>query len=227
LNLLNDNVIVSNDLPIAAQLLRRSIVSVGSVGEDTGLHALRIQDNRECGVGSDVTIIGGELKLAGRHVIDTGYITHGRRVTRASLNLLAICEGLALAEVDEIVVADKGVRFAIRLSFTINVLNDAGIQSEGTTISSITVGAIVVTPTVLVVVTTILVVVPTVLGAVPAILVIVPTVLGAVPAVLVVVPTVPTVAAVTAVLTDYKTIRLRDEEGGGKLGNGEKNKREL
>lgn len=61
------------------------------------------QDNCECGVGIDVTVIGGELKLAGRHVVDTGYITHGGRVTRAPLNLLAICDGLTYAEVDEVV----------------------------------------------------------------------------------------------------------------------------
>lgn len=105
------------------------------------------QDNCECGVGTDVAIIGGECKLAGRHVVNTRYITHGRRVTRAPLNLLAICDSLAHAEVDEIVatarlatrwvceksqrnsLANKGVRFASRLSFTINVLNDAGVQS--------------------------------------------------------------------------------------------------
>lgn len=42
LKLLDDNVVVSNDLPIAVQLLGRGIVSVRSVGEGTGLHALRI-----------------------------------------------------------------------------------------------------------------------------------------------------------------------------------------
>jgi hypothetical protein len=212
----NDNVVVSNDLPLSVQLLRRGKVSVLSVDEDPGLHALGIQDNRERGVGVDVTTIGRERKLAGRHVVDTGYITHGRRVTRAPLNLLAICDGLADAEVDEIVVADKGVRFTSRLSFTINVLNDAGVQSEGITISPIAGGSVVVA-------TTILVVVPAVLGAVSAILivistvlVVVPTALGAVSrvlvvvsAVLVVVPTILTVTTVTTepvALTDNKSM---------------------
>lgn len=42
LKLFNDHVVMSNNLPIAVQLLGRSIISVCSVGEGTGLHVLRI-----------------------------------------------------------------------------------------------------------------------------------------------------------------------------------------
>jgi len=63
------------------------------------------------------------------------------------LNLLAICDGLANAEADEVVArtglivisfcerplaglrADDRVRFTICLTLTINLLNDGGIQS--------------------------------------------------------------------------------------------------
>jgi len=37
-----DNVVVPDDLPTLVQLLRCSVVSVGSVGEDTGLHSFRV-----------------------------------------------------------------------------------------------------------------------------------------------------------------------------------------
>ena len=87
------------------------------------------------------------MELDGRHVVDTRDITHRGRVARAPLNLLAICDGLADAEADEIVAtvkvsyksfcersrsslrADKGVRFAGSLTLTIDVLNDGGVQS--------------------------------------------------------------------------------------------------
>lgn len=41
-DLFNDNVVVSDNLPSLVQLLGCSIVGVGSVGEVTGLHPLRI-----------------------------------------------------------------------------------------------------------------------------------------------------------------------------------------
>ena len=42
----NDDVIVSDDLASIVQLLRRSIVSGGSVGEGTGLHSLNVLTSR-------------------------------------------------------------------------------------------------------------------------------------------------------------------------------------
>jgi len=142
--------------------------------------------------------------------------------------LLAICDGLAYAKVDEIVVADKGVGFTIRLSFAINVLNDAGVQSEIATIASIIGSAVVVAPTVLVVAPAVLVVVSAIL-VVSAVLVVVTTVLAIVSTILVVVSTVLTITVTTepVVLTDYETIRLRDEEADGKLSDNKNNKREL
>ena len=86
------------------------------------------------------------MELDGRHVVDTRNITHRRRVARTALNLLAICDGLADAEADEIIAtvklapktfcerprsslrADEGVCFTGRLTFTIDFLNDAGVQ---------------------------------------------------------------------------------------------------
>jgi hypothetical protein len=51
-------------------------------------------DNGECGVSLDVTTVGRELELDGRHIVDARNITHRRRVARATLNLLAIREVL-------------------------------------------------------------------------------------------------------------------------------------
>lgn len=64
-------------------------------------------DNGERGVSIDVTTIGRELKLDGRHVVDTRNVTHRRRVARATLNLLSIRDGLVDAEVDEVVATAK------------------------------------------------------------------------------------------------------------------------
>jgi len=130
-NRFNDNVVVPDDLPAVVQLLRCSIICRGSIGKGTGLHPFRIQDNGECGVGINVTTIGRELKLAGGHVVDAGDITHRCRITRASLNLLAVREGFAHTHVDEVVGADEGVRFTRGLAGTIDILNDSGFQSKG------------------------------------------------------------------------------------------------
>jgi hypothetical protein len=104
-------------------------------------------DNGECGVSLDVTTVGREFELDGRHIVDARNITHWRRVARATLNLLAIRESLADAETDEVVAtvrlapktfcerprsslrADEGVCFTGRLTFTIDVLNDGRVQS--------------------------------------------------------------------------------------------------
>lgn len=64
-------------------------------------------DNGERGVSLDVTTIGGEFELDGRHVVDTRNVTHRRRVARATLNLLSIRDGLADAKADEVVATVK------------------------------------------------------------------------------------------------------------------------
>lgn len=234
-DLFNDDVVVSDDLPSVVQLLRRSVVGVGSVGEGTGLHSSRIHDNSECGVGLDITTIGRKLKLDRRHVVDTRDVTHRRRVARATLNLLAVREGLADAKADEVVSADEGVCFTVRQSLTIDVLNDGGVQSKGglrvRIRSTTTVVVVIVAAAGLVVVAAALVVVPATLVVIPAVLVVIATVLAiAVAAILAVAVTAILTVAVAAepiVLTGYKAIRLRDEEGNGELGNDKKNEREL
>jgi len=79
-DLFNDDVVVSNNLSGVVQLLRCSVVSVGGVSESTGLHSLRIHDNGEGSVGLNITTIGRELELYGWHVVNTGNITHRRRI---------------------------------------------------------------------------------------------------------------------------------------------------
>lgn len=111
-NRFNDDVVVSNNLPGVVQLLRRSEVGGGCVGEVSSLHPLCVQDNSKCSVGVHISTIGRELELAGRHIVDTRNITHRCRVTRAALNLQAVCDRLADTEVDKVVGADEGVGFA-------------------------------------------------------------------------------------------------------------------
>jgi len=73
-------VVVSDNLSSVVQLLRCSVVGVGSISEGTGLHSSRIHDNGERGIRLNVTTVGRELKLDGWHVVNTRNITHRRRV---------------------------------------------------------------------------------------------------------------------------------------------------
>jgi len=127
----NHNVVVADNLPSVVQLLRCSKVRRLSVGEFTGLHPLRVQDNGERGVGVNVTTVRRELKFAGGHVVNARNITHRRRVARAALDLQAICEGLADTEIDEVVRADEGVCLTWPRTGTIDLLNNRGVQSKG------------------------------------------------------------------------------------------------
>jgi hypothetical protein len=213
-DLFNDDVVVSDNLASVVQLLRCSVVGVGSVGEGTGLHSVYVHDNGEWGVRLDITTVGWELELDGRHVVDTGNITHRRGVARASFNLLAICDGLTETEGDEVVGADEGVSFAVCQALTIDVLNDSRVQGEGglrIVVSSTTAGVpAIVTTVVPAIVTT---VVPAIVAT------IIPAVVAAIPA--------TTAATAPIVLTGYKTARLWDKKGDGELGNDKGNEREL
>ena len=100
----------------------------------------------ERGVRLDVTTIGRELEFDGRHVVDTRNIAHRRGVARATLDLQAVCDGLADTEANEVVSrarlaarsscegprsslrADEGVRFTGCLTLTIDGLDDGGVQ---------------------------------------------------------------------------------------------------
>jgi len=158
----NHNVVVSDNLSTAVQLLGRSKVRRVGIGKVTGLHSFRIQGNSEWGVGVNVTTVGRELKLAGGHVVDTRNITHRRRVARATLNLQAICDGLANTEIDEVVRANEGVCLTIPRAGTIDILNNRGVQSKGgLRVPVVVIATILVVVSVLVVVTVGLVVIPT------------------------------------------------------------------
>lgn len=118
----DDNVVVPNNLPSVVQLLRCGEVGRGGIGEIPSLHPLRVlkrknmradslaackkgtnQDNGERSVGVYIAAVWRELEFAGRHVVDTGNVTHRGRVARATLNLLSVREGLADAEIDEVI----------------------------------------------------------------------------------------------------------------------------
>jgi len=137
------------------------------------------------------------------------------------LDLLAICDGLAGAETDEVIGADNGICFTGCLTLTVDFLNDGGVQSKGglrvavSSIAAVVIAAIVVVATV-VIVAAVVVATVVVIAAVVG-LVIIATILTVVAA----------VAAEPVVLTGYKSIRPRDEQGNGELGHGKENEGEL
>lgn len=230
-DLFNDDVIVSDDLASIVQLLRGSIVGVGSVGEGTGLHSPDVHDDGEWGVRLDIAAVGRELELHGRHVVDAGNITHRGGVARASLNLLAVCDGLADTESDEVVGADQGVGFTGCLTLTINILNNGRVQGEGglrvASVTTVGRGGLGVVTTVDrgglgVVSGVVAAIVTTVIAAIVA------TVITAiVTAVIATIPSAASAAAKPIVLTGHEAARLRDEEGDGELGDNEENEGEL
>ena len=73
----------------------------------------------------------GECGFAGSHVVGTGYITGGRRVARAPLNPLAICDGLAYAEADEVVAVARSATKPFCEKSQWNALDDKGVQFTG------------------------------------------------------------------------------------------------
>jgi hypothetical protein len=235
-NFFNDNVVVSDNLPSVVQLLRCGVVGVGGVGKGTGLHSVYVHDDGEWCVWLDVTTVKRELKLHGRHVVDAWNITHRCGVARATLNLLAICNGLANAETDEVVGADEGVRFAIGLALPDDGLNDRRVQSEGglwvatCPITSVvtTIVARVGTSVVARIVTSVVarIVTAVVAGLVVVTAIVAPILTTATAAIVATVLSIA-VTAEPVVLTGYKTIELGDKKGDRDLGNGKENEREL
>lgn len=222
----DDYMVVPNNLPGVVQLLRCGEVGSGGIGEISCLHPLRIQDNGECSVGVYVTTVRRELEFTGRHVVDTRNITHRGRVARATLNLLAVREGLAGTEIDEVIWADKGDRFTCSRSSTVDLLNDRWVQSKGGLGVVIAAILVVVAPILIIgrvssaVVATILVIGRISRAVIATVLVVV----AAVPVVLVVVATFYTVAAAKpVVLAGHKTVGPWNEEGAGELGYDEEN----
>lgn len=216
----NDDMVVPDDLPGIVQLLRCSKVRCRCISKVTGLHPLCIQDNSERGIGVNVTTISRELELAGGHVVDARNITHRCRVTRASLNLEAICDGLANTEVDEVVTADERIRFTSFPTGTIDLLKDRGVQSEGGLRVPVIIAAVLIVVCGGIIVTAVLV-------AGSVVLVVVTTVLVIIATVLVIIATFQTiVAAEFGVLAGNEGVRVRNEEGSRELDHSKENKRE-
>jgi hypothetical protein len=105
-DLLNGDMLVTLDvLRVGVDLLGCGIVVLVRVGKETGLEVLLRELYGEALVGLDLASVDGEDELAGRHVCLGGDDAHGCGVARASLDLLAVCQGetLVLAKVDEVV----------------------------------------------------------------------------------------------------------------------------
>lgn len=101
---LDSNVGVANDLAGAVEVLGRRVVGSVGVGEGTRGEVAHLDSDVEVLVGLDVLVVLGVLEDGGHHVVLRGNLAHGDTVARTLLDLLAVCQGGALAEVDEVVV---------------------------------------------------------------------------------------------------------------------------
>ena len=76
---LDGDVGVADDLALAIELLRGTVVCAGGVGEGTKLHVLELDLDVESGLGLDDIAVLGVYDDGGDHVVNTGDISHGWR----------------------------------------------------------------------------------------------------------------------------------------------------
>ena len=102
--ILDGNVGVTDDLAGAVEILGRGVVGGVRVGEGAGREVAHLDGDVELLVGLDVLVVLGVLEDGRHHVVLRGDLAHGDTVARTLLDLLAVRQGTALAEVDEVVV---------------------------------------------------------------------------------------------------------------------------
>jgi hypothetical protein len=100
---LDDDVGVANDLALRVERLRVGKVRFRRVRERAELDTLGLQGDVETRAGGDGVEVRGALELGCGHVIDGGNGSDRDGVAGASCDLQTIGDGLASAEVDEIV----------------------------------------------------------------------------------------------------------------------------
>lgn len=107
-HVLDGDVSVANDIASISELLGRGVVGVVGVGEGAKVHVCDLHVNIEVLV--RLRLLAGHRTCDdGRgHVVLSWDLTHGDTVARSSLVLEAIGQGLARAEVDEVVFIRDG-----------------------------------------------------------------------------------------------------------------------
>lgn len=100
---LNDKVSVTDEDLLAVELLRRHVVCLLCICENTGLHVVQDHFDGEGLVGRDGRKVDGVLELALGHVGLWDNVTHWDGITRAGSDLLTIGDCLSSAEVDKVV----------------------------------------------------------------------------------------------------------------------------
>ena len=102
-HLLDDKVAMARDDALAIQLLRRGKVVLLRIHEVPRVQILDRHCDGERRVGLQNVEVLRVCELGSGHLCAGGNIAHRGRVTRASLNLLAVGNRLADAEVDEVI----------------------------------------------------------------------------------------------------------------------------
>lgn len=101
-HVLDCDVSVADDVTLAVKVLGRSVVGALGIGEGAGGKVVDLNLDVEVLIGFDVVVVGGVDEDGGDHAVLGGDLAHGDTVAAASGLLLAVCQLLALAEVDEV-----------------------------------------------------------------------------------------------------------------------------
>lgn len=110
---LDGNVSVANNVASVSKLLRSRVVGVVGVSEGSQVHVCDLDVDIEVLVRLGLTT-GHRARDDGRgHVVLRGNLTHGDTVARSLLVLQTIGQGLAGAEVDEVVLISDGSGLAL------------------------------------------------------------------------------------------------------------------
>lgn len=114
IQLLDNNMRVSNDLSLGIQLLRGSEVVGCSINEIAGLHFLNGHRDIECRVSLDGAKVLWVCELGTRHVIGSGDGADRDRIAGTSCDLLSVGDRSihGKAKVDEVVRSGKGRRLS-------------------------------------------------------------------------------------------------------------------
>lgn len=88
---------------LVVELLRRHVVCLLCICENTSLQVAQEHLDRECLVGRNGLEVGWVLELALGHVGLWDNVTHWDRIARARCDLLTVCDCLPGAVVDKVV----------------------------------------------------------------------------------------------------------------------------
>jgi hypothetical protein len=101
-HILDRNVAMANDVAFSVQVLRRSVIVGRWISEESGAEVLRLDFDVERRVGGHFDADLGTGDDGCDHVGARGDFAHGDAVAGSTLDLQAVGEFLALAEIDEV-----------------------------------------------------------------------------------------------------------------------------